>query len=98
MSKMFQIYVFELSGDKPVRVEFWGPREWLDMKANHGGERHIREKWVKSIIRSFPDAWRDLPDHDFIQFLSRQGMKYEEYLIRPTSVDVTILCRTTAHI
>ena len=95
---MHRVHSFEMFGDKPVQVEFWGPKEWQDMKVDHDGDQYIREKWVKSIIRSFPDAWRDLPDHDYMRFLIRQGLVYEEYLVRPASADVTILCRTTAHL
>lgn len=96
---MFRIHEFQVQFmEKPVSVEFWGPKEWKDLDADYGDEQLTRLHWVKSIINSFPDAWRALPHHRYIDFLTNQGFEYDEYLIRPSAVGITILCRTVAHI
>ena len=96
---MSRISEFQLqSADRPIFVEFWGPRKWQDLDGTHDGGQILQRSWIESIKNSFPDAWRALPRHEYIDFLSKQGFEYEEYLIQPSLSDITILCRTVAHI
>ena len=99
MTQMFRIHEFCMRGlEKPIYVEFWGPKEWQASRETHEKDAMERDDWVKSIINSFPDAWRALPHHQYLDFLSKQGFEYEEYLIRPSAYATTILCRTVAHV
>ena len=98
MSQMFKIYSFQYDSDKAICAEFWGPSEWQQSGADHSCNHALRREWAQSLVNSFPDAWRALPEHPYLDFLSRNGFNYEEYLVRPASDTVLILCRTTQHV
>ena len=99
MTQMFRIHDFPVRwSEKTIHVEFWGPKEYQCLNGTHEIDDPERDDWIKSIINSFPGSWRALPHHRFLDFLSAQGFKYEEYLIHTSTSTVTILCRTVAHI
>ena len=68
------------------------------MGADHSCDHNLRREWAMSIVNSLPDVWHPLSPHPYVNFLNRNGFKYEEYLVRHSAADIIILCRTVYHL
>ena len=84
------------NSDTRINVTFLGPLEWKFCGADHTYPHSIRRSWALSLLNTFPDSWRALPLHEYLDCLRRRGFDYDEYLVRRNNLDreVHILCRT----
>lgn len=98
--RLYQTYSFWFyQSDVRISVLFLGPSEWQFSGADHTFPHMIRRSWARELTQAFPDSWRALPEHDYLEVLKQRGFQYDEYLVQKECAnEIRVLCRSIEHL